>query len=104
MIHNMSDDAGAYGPLVTSSERSSPILLCSRPPHRRQNQVSGCPGLGSAQPIACATARRAALDAVAAIRTIEAEEDGAHQRLVSPLTIAATGSGRRGRAGRASQG
>src|ERR1039457_5754384 len=96
MIHNMSDDAGAYGPLVTSSERSSPILLCSRPPHRRQNQVSGCPGLGSAQPIACATARRAALDAVAGTRTTEAKEAGAHRRLVGPPALAAAGWGRRG--------
>jgi hypothetical protein len=41
------------------------------------------PGPGSAEPIARDGPQGAALDAVAAIRTVEAEEDGAHQHCAS---------------------
>ena len=51
------------------------ILVYPRPPRRRQSQVRGRRVQGR-RSRSHATARRAALDAVAAIRIIEAEEDG----------------------------
>jgi hypothetical protein len=51
------------------------LLLYPRHPRRRQPQVSGCRVQGR-RSRSHATARRAALEAVAASRTIESEEDG----------------------------
>ena len=57
------------------ARNSSGILLCSRLPDRRRSRGEWAPGHGSAQPIAPATARRAALDAVTASWTIKCQED-----------------------------
>jgi hypothetical protein len=62
------------------------------------------PGLEPAQPIACDATAGSALDAVAANRTIESEEDGTVQPCRKSSQITAPDSGQRGRAGRVSQG
>ena len=78
-------------------------LLCPGLPRRRQNQVSGRRVQGR-RSRSHATARRAALHAVAAIRTIEREEDVPPGAAHDQSGHCCLRVGRRGRAGRASQG
>jgi len=80
-----------------------PVLLRPLLPHRRESQVRGHRVQGR-RSRSRATARRAALEAVAASRTIEAEEDGPARAVVGCSGLDhGRSAGGRGRAGRASQ-